>query len=119
MACSWRHITTMDRCHMPLSEKGKSHPRLQQLRWKKIPGTAEWVAASALSSVSIFENRNSTELRAIDTAVADWEKIANLKSLPLAQESQALIGLFEAIEVYRASARSHRKSRWEAVADLR
>lgn len=104
---------------MPLSEKGKTHPRLQQLRWKKIPGTAEWVAASALSSVSIFENRNSTELRAIDTAVADWEKIANLKSPPLAQESEALISLFEAIEVYRASARSHRKSRWEAVADLR
>jgi hypothetical protein len=104
---------------MPLSEKGKTNPRLQQLRWKKIPGTAEWVAASALSSVSIFENRKSTELRAIDTAVADCEKFENMKSPLLAQESEALIGLFEAIEVYRATPRSHRKSRWEVVADLR
>jgi hypothetical protein len=109
----------IDGCRMPLSEKGKNDPRLQQLRWKKIPGTAEWVGASALSSVSIFESRKSTELRAIDTALADWEKLANMKSPPLTQESEGLIGLFEAIEVYRATPRSHRKSRWQAVADLR
>jgi hypothetical protein len=104
---------------MPLSETGKTNPRLLQLRWKNIPGTSEWLAASALSSISIFENRNSTELRAIDAAVADYAKFTNMKGLPLGQESEALIRLFEAIEVYRATPRSHRKSRWDVVADLR
>jgi len=104
---------------MPLSEHGTKNARLQQLRWKSIPGTAAWVAASALSSVSLFESRNSTELQAIDAAVAEYERVVRMSKVPLAQESEALIGLFEAVEVYRATPRSHRKSRWEAVGDLR
>ena len=104
---------------MPLSEHGKKNPQLQKLRWKRIPGSTEWQAASALSSVSIFENRNSSEFRAIDKAVAAYEQISKQPKPPLAQESEALINLFEAVEVYRATPRSHRKSRWIAVNDLR
>lgn len=104
---------------MPLSERGKKSPQLQQLRWKRIPSSTEWATASALSSVSLFESRNSSELRAIDSAVAEYERISKLPKLPLAQESEALIKLFESVEVYRATPRSHRKSRWNAVSDLR
>lgn len=104
---------------MPISKHGKENYRLQKFRWKQIPGFAEWKAASALSTRSLFDNRKSSELRAIDKAVAAYEKIANQPKLPLAQESEALITLFEAIEVYRATPRSHRKTRWIAVNDLR
>lgn len=104
---------------MPLSEHTKSNPRYAQLRLKKIPGLAEWMSASKSSRISLFDRRNSKEILAIDNAVLEYEKIASRPNVPLAQESEALITLFEAIEVYLATPRGHAGRRLAAVSDLR
>lgn len=104
---------------MPLSETAKKSPRLQQLRWKKIPSSAEWSAASKSSRFSALDRRGSDEIRALDAALSAYGTVAANPKVPLARESEALIALFEAIEVYLATPRRHSKHRLRAVHDLR
>jgi hypothetical protein len=105
---------------MPLSDHALKNPRLQKMRWKGIPKSSEWSAASQSSSrLAVFDRRNSPEIKAIDRAVAEYEAVINRPGVKLEEESEALITLYEAIEVYLATPRRHPKQRLQAVHDLR
>ncbi len=91
----------------------------RQLRWSIIPSPREWQAASATARFQLLDRRSSPEMRAIDQAVANYDRLALNSGTPTAQLWEAAVALLEAIEVYLASPRGHKQRRVDAVQDLR
>jgi hypothetical protein len=63
--------------------------------------------------------RGSLEIRAIDQCVDAYSNLALLPNTPTAQLWEAAVILLEAIEVYKATPRGHKRSRVDAVEVLR
>ena len=97
----------------------QANPYRRRLRWSVIPGVSEWRAASATSRFAILDRRASPEIVAIDNAVAGDDGVAVKPNVPTAALWQVVLTLFEAIEVYRATARGAKQPRLDAVNDLR
>jgi hypothetical protein len=94
-------------------------PTRRTMRWKIIPSPQEWAAASATSHFQFLDRRGSPEIRAIDAAVAEYNRLALLNGVPTVQLWEAAVDLFEAIEMYLAVPRGHKQPRVDAVRDLR
>lgn len=75
--------------------------------------------ASSTARFQFMDRRGSPENRAIDQCVDAYSNLALLPNTPTAQLWEATVNLLEAIEVYKATPRSHKQSRVDTVELLR
>ncbi len=81
----------------------------------EIPTLQEWLAASSAARFQFMDRRGTPEIRAIDTCVEAYSKLAALNNSSTADLWQAAVNLLAAVEVYLATPRGHKQQRLDAV----